>query len=631
MLERFLIVLGLLFSSACAYAVPGWRSAIETEAQFTELSRTVSARSLQKLPQVLFVIDRAKTGAPRIFFVNSRKYQFHIEFVQQTYLTTQTLEQFNKATYTAPDRRFVVGSVVRYPKLNKYGVEFTESDILTPAILSTTMSSLQAVFPKPLAFKPNAQLHYTVAASVPGLKIIDSNAVYGSRDVLVLNAGRAVGRLRMLKRVTPETLLGRGDIVILEESPLQMSPVAGIITTEFSTPLAHVNLLAKSWRIPNGFLRRASATYQDLDGKMVVMIAKGDAITLRLAKPAEIAAALRTRQIDKVQIARADVTFRDFPALTEQSRRDVTRTGAKAANLGDVASRVAKRRDSDFVVPQGFSVPFAYYADFIRANALDVRIEDLLKNKEVLADGPARKKALADLRAAFLAAPMDAKVIAAISRRRAQLLGDAGVFARSSTNSEDLKGFNGAGLYTSVPNVITEDALAMAIKTVWSSVWNDVAFDARVAAGVDHRSVMASVLIQRGMNADAAGVMITENPFDANDSGAIFINAKKGLGIRVVEGRKVAEQLLYRPDFQSIQVLTRSTDDVMLSFDKDGGVREVAVEPGRSVLTDKLAKRLAQVGQTIHRYFDYAPQDIEWVTIGDKIFIVQSRPYLRGN
>jgi phosphoenolpyruvate synthase/pyruvate phosphate dikinase len=165
---------------------------------------------------------------------------------------------------------------------------------------------------------------------------------------------------------------------------------------------------------------------------------------------------------------------------------------------------------------------------------------------------------------------------------------------------------------------------------VWASVWNDRAFDARAAAGIDHKSVKAAVLVQRAMNAESSGVMITQNPFNPADPGAVFINAKRGLGMRVVEGRRVAEQLIYRADPESVQLLTRSGDDAMLSFDENGGVKEVSVEPGHVVLTDDLARRLARAGLAIERMFGGEPQDIEWLVIGGVIHIVQSRPYLNG-
>jgi len=142
------------------------------------------------------------------------------------------------------------------------------------------------------------------------------------------------------------------------------------------------------------------------------------------------------------------------------------------------------------------------------------------------------------------------------------------------------------------------------------------------------------VLVQIGIDADAAGVMTTIDPFDEQvEETRLFIAAKRGVGIRVVEGKKVAEQLIYRPDprMDSIQILTRSQDDVMLHFDPDGGVREVKIDPDRAVLSDDLVRRLGKIGLAIQGRFGNRPQDIEWLVVGGQIMIVQSRDYVRGN
>jgi rifampicin phosphotransferase len=612
-------------------ASPNSRQRIDTEKQYADLARTISVGRYASFPQVMFVIDRQARKGKKVHFVNSKTYPFHIDYIQKSYLSVQSIQTLYEASYFDPDRRFLLGSIVFYPSLKKYGVEFWEGDKMTKPLLEETFATLQPLFPKPLAFKPNSAQQIELAATVTGLATLDGNAVYNSRDTLVLNPGRAVGRLRILNRIEPDTVLRASDIVILDEAPIQMSPVAGVITTEFSTPLSHVNLLAKSWKIPNGYRRGAGVAYATLAGRMVVMTANDNGIALRLASAKEIAAAERVAKRVAVRAAPADLSFRGLPALEEQSARDVIRTGAKAANLGDVAGFVAAKKLTIFSVPAGFSIPFAYYADFVKANGLNAKIDAILADPALRGDTVRRNARLKDLREAFYAAPFDPVLLGQIAARRDTVIGPGGLFARSSTNSEDLPGFNGAGLYTSVPNVVGNDALAKAIKTVWASVWNDAAFSAREAAGIDHKSVMAAVLIQRGMNADASGVMITENPFQPSEYGAIFINAKRGLGMRVVEGRKVAEQLIYRPDPESIQVLTRSADDTKLVFDANGGVREVTVEPGHMVLTDAVARRLAVVGASIDRHFDGKAQDIEWLIIGDAIYVVQSRPYLRGN
>jgi rifampicin phosphotransferase len=614
-----------------ALAAPNSRQRIDTEKQFNDLARTISVGRYASFPQMMFVIDRQAGKARKVHFVNSKAYPFHIDYIQKTYLSVQSIQTLYDASYFDPNRRFLLGSIVFYPALKRYGIEFWEGDKLTVPLIEETFASLQPLFPKPLALKPNSAFQIDLAATIPGLATIDNNTVYNSRDVLVLNPGRAVGRLRILKRVEPGSALRRGDIVVLDEAPIQMSPVAGVITTEFSTPLSHVNLLAKSWKIPNGYKRGAATEYVGFANRMVVMTANDKGIILRLANAKEVANAARAAAHVSVKVAQADLSFRGLPSLEEQHARDVIRTGAKAANLGEVATFAKEKKILSFNVPAGFSIPFAYYADFVKATGLDVQIDAVVGDANVRNNPALRQQRLKALRDAFIAAQFDPVLLRQLAARRDAVIGAGGVFARSSTNSEDLPGFNGAGLYTSVPNVLGDEALAKAVKTVWASVWNDAAFDAREAAGIDHKTVQAAVLVQRGMNADAAGVMITENPFEPTEYGAIFINAKRGLGIRVVEGRKVAEQLIYRPDPESIQVLTRSTDDAKLVFDTNGGVHEVPVEPGHMVLTDDTARRLALVGATIDRLFDGKAQDIEWLIIGDAIYVVQSRPYLRGN
>src|SRR5205814_12122 len=81
------------------------------------------------------------------------------------------------------------------------------------------------------------------------------------------------------------------------------------------------------------------------------------------------------------------------------------------------------------------------------------------------------------------------------------------------------------------------------------------------------------------------------------------ISAKRGLGIQVVEGKKVAEQIIYMPRANSVKVLTRSDEDSLLTFDEHGGVKEVPISGDRAVLTDDVVRRLAQAASLIKGIF----------------------------
>ena len=170
-----------------------------------------------------------------------------------------------------------------------------------------------------------------------------------------------------------------------------------------------------------------------------------------------------------------------------------------------------------------------------------------------------------------------------------------------------------------------------AIKTVWASVWNYEAYEARESFGMNHFGVYPAVLVQRGIDAESAGVAITTDPFNRANRGAVYVNAKRGLGIKVVEGRRVPEQLIYSPRSNAIQVLTRSDEDTMLKFDEGGGIREVKIDESRAVLTDPMVRRLARAATQIKRLFAGRDQDIEWLYARGQLYIVQSRPYIEGS
>jgi rifampicin phosphotransferase len=624
-----------------AGAEPRHLERVTSRAEFDRLARVYYEGRFYALPHLMFVIDRAAhKGQPpgRVYYVNSRRYAFHKEFVNANYLTLERGREFFRHNYLESNRRFLLGTVAYQTKADKFTFEFWEGDLVTPELLAETYAKLRATFFAPVHFKPNSAHQESVAekaaarsGDLPTFRAAEAGE---SRDYVALHRARAVGVLRVVDRLTDDTIIDRNEIVIFRESPLTLTPLSGVITTNFSTPLAHVNLLAAGWGVPNAYIKGADEAFKSLVGKFVYFETREDGFVLRAAETKEAAeAGRRLAERSDLLTPPADLEYTRLAELREQRRRDSLRFGAKAANLGEVAfaARVGKVRG--VVVPPGFSVPFFYYEQFLRENKLDAEISEMLGNDRFNHDPAYRKQRLAELRAMIQRGKLSDDFRRAVAAKVRALFGDLaqnGVFARSSTNSEDLPNFSGAGLYTSVPNVRSLDALGEAIKTVWASLWNYEAYEARESAGLNHSAVYPSVLVQQGVNAEAAGVMITTNPFDAADRGAVYLNAKRGLGIRVVEGRRVAEQLLYDPRTRRVRVLTRSGDDTMLTFDERGGVKEVKIEADRAVLTPPLTRRLAEAARQIKRAFGGADQDIEWLTVGQRIYIVQSRPYVRG-
>ena len=280
-------------------------------------------------------------------------------------------------------------------------------------------------------------------------------------------------------------------------------------------------------------------------------------------------------------------------------------------------------------VPMGFGVPFHYYKQHMQQNHLDARVDAMLGDPQ-WANPAWRKTQLEAMRKAIMDAPIDEATLDAIYKRVRVDLGGVGVFVRSSSNSEDLPGFNGAGLYDTQGNVVGKKQLGEALKYVWASLWNQRAVEEREAFGIDHHQVYMAVLVQIGINATAAGVLVTKDLWDPSDDHSFTINAKWGLGERVVQGQKSPEQIVFDPTNDGTKIISRSDDPIMLKFDEHGGIKEEPVPAGQDViLSEARAKKLSTMVAAFVPVFTHGqPLDVEWVLEGDDFWIVQARPFV---
>lgn len=601
------------------------RPSISSREEFDALAR-LNTDDPYPLPHVLFVIDRKDNNS--IYYVDTKRYRFHKDFVNGTYLSLERGQEFFQNNYLKPNRRFIMGDVAYQTPLKRWTFEFWEGDLIPAEQIKLASEIINKTFFAPVAYKPNSNRQEEASANLGIARVLPSE-ITGAQEYMPLNIAHGLGRIHIIEKLDDHVEIGFNEILVLNEVPVSLPPVAGIITTKPSTPLSHINLLAKSWGVPNVYIKNANEIFKQYDGWWVQFDAQRDKYTIKRADNdvlREYQARLAAR-LD-VMTPRYDLDVRRFAPLAQQRASMVTIYGAKSANLGEVM----RGRVPGITVPDGFTVPLYYYDQFLKANKLDDALYEMLNDQKFVHDPAYRRQYLNQMRDKFQAAKFDDGLRREVIARWRSQLGGKGVFVRSSSNTEDLPNFNGAGLYTTVPNVKTEEQLIEAIKIVWASLWSFEAYEARERAGIDHSKAMMAVLIQEGINAESAGVIITADPFNDDNKDAIYISAKRGLGIKVVEGQKIAEQIIYHPRSQAVRVLTRSAEDSLLTFDEKGGVKEVPITGERAVLTDELARRLARAARLIqNQVFGGKPQDIEWAVVGGRIFIVQSRPYLSGD
>ncbi|MBT8496258.1 MAG: PEP/pyruvate-binding domain-containing protein, partial [Deltaproteobacteria bacterium] len=89
------------------------------------------------------------------------------------------------------------------------------------------------------------------------------------------------------------------------------------------------------------------------------------------------------------------------------------------------------------------------------------------------------------------------------------------------------------------------------------------------------------------------------------------------------------EQIVFDTSNSGTKIISRSDDPVMLVFDDNGGIREIPTKNKGVILSEERAKRLADAVLQFMPLFppDY-PLDVEWLLEGEKIWIVQARPYV---
>ena len=245
---------------------------ITSRADFDRLSRVYYRGRFYALPHLMFVIDRRDHD--RVYYVNSKRFAFHKDFVNATYLSLERGRAFYENNYLKAERRFLLGTIAYQPSLDRFTFEFWEGDRLTGDLLAAAFEALSRTFYAPLTFKANSSLHEAAAAeankrAAPPMPVMTAQELAGNSDYQPLNLGAGIGQLRILDRLTPDTVIDRNQIVIFKEVPVQLTPLSGIITTEPASPLSHVNMLAKSWGIPVARIKNADKLFKQLEGKYV--------------------------------------------------------------------------------------------------------------------------------------------------------------------------------------------------------------------------------------------------------------------------------------------------------------------------------------------------------------------------
>lgn len=562
---------------------------MENRAHFDSLSHRDEVPGAAGVQEVKFLIAGVDRPEPRVYFLNTSKYPFHYDFANEVLRVGIPLETFNARTYFTERREFLAGTILAHDAFRDhdhpqglFAMEFWPTDPVSARLLILAWRLIAEAAPfagSRIAYHPSDgnQEDIVRAATAEfgaaGVPVIFSSALFANLTYSALNIGVGFGRLRVIDAGDARPP-GIADVVIFRTLPNDLTHVGGVMSEEPQTPLSHVNLRARQNDTPNAYLKTASSDPRVKPhlGAIVRYEVASEGLTVAPATVEELNAFLEARRPAEPQNPRRDLDVRAIVDLRAAGHGDLGAIGAKAANVAELGKLLGAE-----VAPQGYAIPFAFYDDFMTENGLYDRARAAIADPAFVAEPEARDRVLAALRKAIWRAPVSRAAHDAFATMRAAFSADLPLRCRSSTNNEDLEGFNGAGLYDSFSHRPDEGGIENTIRQVWASLWNLRAFDEREFYRIDHFAAAMAVLVYPNYDDEMAnGVALTKNVYFPSFEG-YYINVQLGEAqVANPDPNAIPEELLVMADpnasaeesFETIYIRRSSLTDGKV-LDKD--------------------------------------------------------------
>jgi hypothetical protein len=393
--------------------------------------------------------------------------------------------------------------------------------------------------------------------------------------VKILNSGKGIGYLRYIPadkegeyRPTPQ------DIIIYEKLPSRVPPVNGIITLEPQTQLSHINLLARNRGTINLYTTNLKylSGLDTMIGKLVKLECISETVTISEVSITE-AKAFWLSHNARIDIPEPILNITHIVDLGQlnSSRESVGYLGAKAMNYAMI-----QKLYPQYVRP-GYAIPVVHYFNILKSCKAGEEIKYLLEKKQNITISE-REKLLKQIREAILNARIDTTMLYELQGVLTKDFPNTKIRLRSSTNCEDLPGFNGAGLYLSKGFQTTESiqALENKILQVYASLWTPLAFDEREFYFVEHSKAGMAILINEAFDEEYAnGVAVT---IPGNGENSILINTQIGDNmVTNPENNQLPESIFFKTFFDTAyEVKSRSgIQDIFLQKDMNKSLDEL--------------------------------------------------------
>lgn len=564
-----------------------------SESDFIALQREPLSSKYSQVQAVKVIYD-LKTK--EIYYI-SNSFQYHNKFCQTVLGYNEPLGIFNRDNYgTDRDKRqYLLANINFFSSRKEYILELSPSDqmlISDITLLHNRVAETSFLTPDVKLILNSARL--INSESKLTIPFIKPEEIYKNQNFQSVSKFTGKGKLRKIElSELSNSSIDEDDIILINGTPLQLAGVSGIITTDLQTPLSHLSILGQNRKIPVMALKDAwdDENINSLIGKQIELTVSIDGFTI-----SETNGLSNSKKERKRLYLKKNLNEKELIKAKDFNRKTANYCGYKAENFG-ILYQLAEKMD--FSVPEAaFGIPFYYYQQHAEKSEVIGLITQLENHSNP-------KELLSTIREKIKSTPVDSTLILNIENQLEGMSSFNRFRFRSSTNAEDMKGFSGAGLYSSKTaltgsNIVEKDegkTIENALRKVWASLWKDSAYDERAYFNIQQEDVMMGILVHRSFpDEEVNGVAISKNLYRENNLGFV-VNAQLGDSSVVQPNPAITcDQFICYPTQESGFYTQNQTIEIITTS---------SLNDFNLVMTSDEIYRLANVIQGIKKYFYY--------------------------